>query len=124
MFEEFFHDMELEKHNPTVETIHFGYMMDHLDWSHRWIYKGSKTIPPCEKYVYWNVIDAIYPIEAITLKLFQEKLKEGGIIAGDGAGNYREVQVGFNPDVAYVKSGAAHLFASFLALLSTVQYFY
>ena len=63
MFEEFFHDMELEKHNPTVETIHFGYMMDHLDWSHRWAYKGSRTIPPCEKYVYWNVIDVIYPLE-------------------------------------------------------------
>ena len=55
--------MELEKHNPTVETIHFGYMMDHLDWSHRWAYKGSRTIPPCEKYVYWNVIDVIYPLE-------------------------------------------------------------
>lgn len=70
MFEEFFHDMELEKHNPTVEKIHFGYMMDHLDWSQRWIYKGSKTIPPCNKYVYWNVIDAIYPIEETTLRLF------------------------------------------------------
>jgi len=67
LFSEFFHDMELERKNPTVEKIHFGYMMDHLDWSHRWIYRGSRTIPPCEKYVYWNVIDTIYPLEATTL---------------------------------------------------------
>ena len=62
MFDEFFADMELQRHNPTVDMIHFGYMMDHLDWSHRWVYKGSKTIPPCEKFVYWNVIDTVYPL--------------------------------------------------------------
>ena len=67
MISDFFQDMELERKNPTVEKIQFGYMMDNLDWSHRWIYRGSKTIPLCEKYVYWNVIDTIYPLEATTL---------------------------------------------------------
>ena len=66
-------------------------MMGNIDWSHRWVYKGSKTIPPCEKFVYWNVIDKIYPVEEVTLRLFEEKLKEGGIIAGEGRGNYREI---------------------------------
>ena len=99
--------------------------MDHLDWSHRWVYKGSKTIPPCEKFVYWNVIDTVYPLEATSLKLFEEKLKEGGIIAGNGAGNYREIQKGFNPDVVYVtKTGATHIFASTFAIFSAIYYLY
>lgn len=67
-------------------------MMDHLDWNHRWVYKGSKTIPPCDKFVYWNVIDTVYPIEAVSVELFKKKLLEGGIHAIGDAGNYRIIQ--------------------------------
>lgn len=124
MFEEFFHDMKFEEHNPTVEKIHFGYMMDHIDWAHRWIYKGSKTIPPCDKFVYWNVIHTVYPIEAISVKLFKEKLSEGGIHAVGEAGNYRETQLGFNPDVAYVKSGSFNIFVSSLVIVMGILNFF
>jgi len=34
-----------------------------IDLEDRWIYKGSKTFPPCGGIVYWNVIRKIYPIQ-------------------------------------------------------------
>jgi carbonic anhydrase len=33
-----------------------------VDIENRWVYKGSVTTPPCDKYVYWNIASTIYPI--------------------------------------------------------------
>lgn len=41
--EKFFHDLYLEKTNPTVESIYFGKLMASIDMSERWVYKGSAT---------------------------------------------------------------------------------
>jgi hypothetical protein len=95
--------------------------MANIDWEHRWVYKGSKTIPPCERYVYWNVIESIYPIDQHTVDLFKAKLEEGGIHAVGDAGNYRSIQKGFNPDVGYVKSGALQILASSLTILASTS---
>ena len=37
-------------------------LMEIVDWNNRWIYKGSMTTPPCEQFVYWNIIKKVYPI--------------------------------------------------------------
>ena len=62
MFEEFFTDLKLEEDNPTT-SINFSRLMVLIDWSHRWIYKGSLTFPPCHQFVYWNIIYTVYPID-------------------------------------------------------------
>merc|ERR1711935_911337 len=36
-------------------------LMEALDWGNRYAYKGSLTTPPCDQYVYWNVIRRVYP---------------------------------------------------------------
>ena len=82
--------------------------MNMLQWENRWIYKGSYTVPPCEQYVYWNVISKVYPISQLHLDLFRQKLD--GIYDGLGtSGNTRVIQRGFNKDVAFVTAGAAML---------------
>ena len=56
MFEQFFSNLRLDENNPIVDKVTFGDLMREIDWSRRWIYKGSMTFPPCSQYVYWNVI--------------------------------------------------------------------
>ena len=94
--EKFFNDLELEKTNPQVDKVYFGKFMSDLDYSHRWIYKGSKTQPPCNLFVYWNVLTKIYPISQTQLDLISAKLDKAGINTEGTNGNYREVQKGFN----------------------------
>jgi carbonic anhydrase len=48
--------------NPIAPSIALGDMMEIVDFNTRWVYKGSMNEPPCEQFVYWNLIDAIYPI--------------------------------------------------------------
>jgi len=45
--------------------------MEIIKMEHRWIYKGSETFPPCEKYVYWNVIKKVLPIKIEEFAKFQ-----------------------------------------------------
>jgi carbonic anhydrase len=58
----FFDDLELDIDNPTIQKVSFGRLMNSINMSNRWVYKGSLTRPPCERFVYWNVIDRVYPI--------------------------------------------------------------
>jgi carbonic anhydrase len=64
----FFQQLRFETENPQVPRVSLGELMKLVDWENRWIYKGSHTIPPCEQYVYWNVIQKVYPIDAIFLE--------------------------------------------------------
>jgi len=48
---------------PVVDNIGYGKLMDLVDHEARWIYKGSETFPPCEQYVYWNIISRVLPIK-------------------------------------------------------------
>ena len=87
-----------------------------LQWENRWIYKGSHTHPPCEQYVYWNIISRIYPISKVHLELFKQKLD--GIYMGLGStGNSRVIQRGFNKDVAFVTSAAQKVGGIMLGLV-------
>ena len=106
--DKFFAQLRFETENPQVSRIDLGQLMDMLQWDNRWIYKGSHTYPPCEQYVYWNVISRVYPIDEVNLDLFKQKLND--IYPGLGeTGNTRVIQRGFNKNVAFVSSGAAML---------------
>lgn len=60
----FFETMKWEKtDNPKVQEVPYGKLMMMVDMESRWVYKGSVTTPPCERYVYWNVLQRVYPIK-------------------------------------------------------------
>jgi len=46
-FETFFDELDFEQDDHVSPHITFGQLMAHIDWSHRWVYKGSLTVPPC-----------------------------------------------------------------------------
>lgn len=48
--------------DPTVDMVSYGELMMMVDMSERWVYKGSVTTPPCDTFVYWNVVRKIYPL--------------------------------------------------------------
>lgn len=44
---------------------------DIVNFYNRYVYLGSETFPPCEQYVYWNVIATVLPIEIHTYAKFK-----------------------------------------------------
>lgn len=73
---------------PEVPEVPYGDLMMMADMLNRWVYKGSVTTPPCDTYVYWNVVRRVYPIKQKHLDQFKNQLKRGGL---DKSGNYREI---------------------------------
>lgn len=102
--------------------------MEAIDWSHRWAYKGSLTIPPCDQYIYWNVLQKVYPIKREHIDDFKKKLEGVGVSIEDKNGNWREVQTGFNKDVVFIgdfkKSSARKVIASMVTFAATLVYLY
>jgi len=74
-----------------VPAIPYGKLMEMIEMKNRWVYKGSITTPPCEKFVYWNVATTILPISAKHLAMFKKQLARPGTNL-DVIGNYRNVQ--------------------------------
>lgn len=59
----FFETLDLTNQNdPKVNLVTYGDLMMMADMNNRWVYKGSVTTPPCDTYVYWNVLTTVYPI--------------------------------------------------------------
>lgn len=107
-FEAFFENLD------TANRLGLKKVMGHVDLENRWIYKGSTTFPPCDRFVYWNVAEKIYPVPQAFIDKFKAKLAAQGMTK-----NYREIQRDMNLDVAFVSSGALSLVSSaLLALLS------
>lgn len=75
--------------NPIVAEVPYGELMMMVDMDNRWTYKGSVTTPPCDTFVYWNVLRRVHPIKRKHLELFKGQLERGGL---EMTGNYREVQ--------------------------------
>jgi hypothetical protein len=73
----------------VVPLVPYGDLMMMVDTDNRWIYKGSVTTPPCDTFVYWNVLQRVYPIKQRHLDQFLLQLKRGKL---DVIGNYRETQ--------------------------------
>lgn len=46
--------------------------MEEIDWGNRYAYKGSLTTPPCNQFIYWNVIRKVYPISAENVEYFRK----------------------------------------------------
>mmetsp|Transcript_25666 Transcript_25666/g.39479 ORF Transcript_25666/g.39479 Transcript_25666/m.39479 type:complete len:155 (+) Transcript_25666:1223-1687(+) len=61
-FYDFFDEMDLNVSNPLVSRLSLGTIMGIVDFSNRWVYKGSMTAPPCHQYVIWHVVQKVYPI--------------------------------------------------------------
>ena len=59
----FFETLDLSNQNdPKVNLVTYGDLMMMADMNNRWVYKGSVTTPPCDTFVYWNVLTTVYPI--------------------------------------------------------------
>ena len=65
IIDNFFASLDWDNVNsePTVDMTHFAELMNLIDTSNRWIYKGTLTTPPCTGNVYWNVVRKVYPIK-------------------------------------------------------------
>ena len=109
-----------------MEKIHFGRLMEVIDWSHRWAYKGSSTIPPCNQYIYWNVLQKIYPIKKKHVMDFKKKLEDVNVGIEGLDGNWRAVNTELNKDVVFIgKTVATKIFASVATTFAiTLVYLY
>lgn len=63
VFEEFFLSLSLEIDDPVVDTVAIGTMMSTVNMEDRWMYKGSRTVPPCNQYILWAVLEQVYPVK-------------------------------------------------------------
>lgn len=89
----FFETLDLSQQNdPTVSFITFGDLMNMVDTNNRYVYKGSLTTPPCDRFVYWNVLSTIYPISQRHLDLFKSQLTRGENGQLATRGNWRQIQ--------------------------------
>lgn len=120
VFDDFFLSLSLEIDDPVVDTVSIGKMMSTVNLDDRWIYKGSRTVPPCNQFILWQVIQQVYPVKQEIVDLLVNKMNK----VGASEGNFRVVQSGFNPDVAFVSSGALKLAGAFSAMaLAFITYF-
>jgi carbonic anhydrase len=88
VIDRFFDSLEWERNNPKVAEVPYGDLMMMVDMDNRWVYKGSVTTPPCDTFVYWNVLQRVYPIKQKHLELFKQQLKRGDL---EELGNYRMI---------------------------------
>ena len=75
----------------AADMIVYGDLMKLVDSQNRWVYKGSVTTPPCGRFVYWNVLSTIYPINKRHLAQFKKQLNLGENGKLDERGNFREI---------------------------------
>jgi len=71
IIDNFFKSLKLNLTEPTTGKIPFGDLMEMLDTSNRWAYKGSLTTPPCSKTVFFNILNKVYPIKQEHLDLYK-----------------------------------------------------
>ena len=87
--------------DPVVDMVSYGDLMMMVDTNNRWVYKGSVTTPPCDTFVYWNVVRKIYPLRQYHLDQFKEQLKRGNM---QDTGNNREIQPYKGHDLHIIRS--------------------
>mmetsp|Transcript_19763 Transcript_19763/g.30490 ORF Transcript_19763/g.30490 Transcript_19763/m.30490 type:complete len:95 (+) Transcript_19763:183-467(+) len=94
--------MNLQEDDFSAESLSFGNLMSQMNWKSRWIYRGSLTMPPCTRSVYWNVLETVYPVKQEVVDALSAKLLRGGLNTTEVGGNYRETQSMINWDVYFV----------------------
>lgn len=105
----FFEGLKWDDESGSVvsDMILYGDLMEMVDSNNRWSYKGSVTTPPCDTYVYWNVLQTIYPISKKHLDLFVNKqLAQGEEGKLPEFGNYREIQQVDEHNVILISDGS------------------
>ena len=90
IIDNFFKSLKLNLTEPTTGKIPFGDLMEMLDTSNRWAYKGSLTTPPCSKTVFFNILNKVYPIKQEHLDLYKQQLEQAPDVKAKG--NYRVIQ--------------------------------
>ena len=98
---------DMTEAGPTVDLVTYGSLMQMVDMSNRYIYKGSVTTPPCATFVYWNVLSTVYPISAKHVALFKKQLNRGEEGKLDEYGNFRAIQKEDEHNVIYLQSKAS-----------------
>mmetsp|Transcript_18408 Transcript_18408/g.31487 ORF Transcript_18408/g.31487 Transcript_18408/m.31487 type:complete len:98 (-) Transcript_18408:20-313(-) len=83
--------------------------MDVVDFTKRWVYKGSFTQPPCDQQIIWNVIEQVYPITQKDFFLIQQKFQLREADMG-GRFNNRALNPIVNHNILFI--GARKLFAA------------
>ena len=73
----------------TIPEIPYGELINSLNASNRFVYKGSVTTPPCATFVYWNVFAKVMPIKLKHLKIFKKIIATKSPDILTSAGNYR-----------------------------------
>ena len=69
MFEKF--EQRDTSQNNEIIDFKLEDLMELVNLDERWTYKGSTTTPPCEQFVYWNVLSTVYPIKKKHLELIK-----------------------------------------------------
>ena len=90
IIDNFFKSLKLNLTEPTTGKIPFGDLMEMLDTSNRWAYKGSLTTPPCSKTVFFNILNKVYPIKQEHLDMYKQQLEQAPDVKAKG--NYRVIQ--------------------------------
>ena len=103
IIDNFFESLKWEETeaDPIVAEVPYGDLMNMVDMNNRWVYKGSVTTPPCDNFVYWNVLKTIYPLKEKYLEQFQEQLTRGNL---EETGNWRETQPNDYSELYHVTS--------------------
>mmetsp|Transcript_4916 Transcript_4916/g.7364 ORF Transcript_4916/g.7364 Transcript_4916/m.7364 type:complete len:126 (-) Transcript_4916:23-400(-) len=115
-----------------------------LDWSNRWVYKGSHSSPPCHQFVYWNVLHMVYPVHKDLVEKIRsympiidvETVTSEEVLNDDGSGNsttvnttttrevrlenWRRVSEGINKDVYFISSSAIRMSAAFVSTITAL----
>ena len=103
-----------------VPVFRLDELMDRIDFSNRWIYKGSMPAPDCLQYIYWNIIHKVYPIGNHDIQTLRDALTKVGIDYTDGIGNSREIQRKLNKEVYFIQSSAFSLLVSSATLIAVL----
>jgi len=59
---------------PQVDVVNYGVLMTMVDFNNRYTYRGSVTTPPCHRYVHWNVLSTVYPIQQKHIDQFKSQM--------------------------------------------------
>ena len=91
--------------------------MDIVNFENRWVYKGSMNEPPCEQFVYWNIINGLYPFKIEEFAKFKSLMEKQSHILGTTYSNMRQLQVVVDQTVQYI--GAQYLQLSMAIIVLT-----
>lgn len=103
--QDFFRQLEFENHDDKIaESLLIGDVLNSLNYEDRWTYKGSISEPPCDHYVYWNVLRTIYPIELDRFAFYQDLMYSKKYYLGGKGKNNRKINKIENHFIQYISA--------------------